>query len=121
MAKDETSKFHNSIIRKLDSQLWGLLFEISTKEDYIEKAGQSTIIRIAGLGSKRVILMGIKKVATNFSYRMSRDANGTGNPAIRGDPTRTKRGISALVGNGSGMELDFLTLNGDGYNGIRPI
>ncbi|KVH93641.1 Leucine aminopeptidase/peptidase B [Cynara cardunculus var. scolymus] len=72
MAKDENSKFQNSILKKLDSQLHGLLSEVSTEEDFTGKDGQSTVIRIAGLGSKRVNLIGIGKVPTGsstFAYR----------------------------------------------------
>ncbi|KAI3715021.1 hypothetical protein L6452_21986 [Arctium lappa] len=72
MAKDENSKFQNSILKKLDSQLHGLLSEVTTEEDFTGKAGQSTAVRLAGLGSKRVNLIGIGKVPTGsstFAYR----------------------------------------------------
>lgn len=59
MEKDENSKFQNPILKKLDSQLGGLLSEVSKEEDFTGKAGQSTVIRIAGLGSKRVSLIGL--------------------------------------------------------------
>jgi len=45
-----------------------------------------------------------------------------GIPATRGDrPDPSGTGNPALAGNGSGMDLDFLTRSGDGYNGIRPV
>ncbi|KAJ9558001.1 hypothetical protein OSB04_012615 [Centaurea solstitialis] len=72
LAKDENSEFQNSILKKLDSQLHGLLSEVSTEEDFTGKAGQSTVIRIAGLGSKRVNLIGIGKASSSssiFAYR----------------------------------------------------
>ncbi|KAI3975555.1 hypothetical protein MKX01_002387 [Papaver californicum] len=59
MAKDENSKFVNSILRKLDTQLGGLLAEASAEEDFTGKAGQSTVLRLPGLGSKRVGLVGL--------------------------------------------------------------
>ncbi|OVA16550.1 Peptidase M17 [Macleaya cordata] len=59
MAKDENSKFENSILRKLDTQLGGLLAEASSEEDFTGKAGQSTVLRLPGLGSKRIGLIGL--------------------------------------------------------------
>ncbi|CAI9285647.1 unnamed protein product [Lactuca saligna] len=69
MAKDQNSKFQNPILNKLDSQLSGLLSEVSSEEDFTGKAGQSTVIRFAGLGSKRVSLIGLGKGPTGPSYR----------------------------------------------------
>ncbi|KAK1399915.1 putative aminopeptidase of the M17 family [Heracleum sosnowskyi] len=68
MAKDEGSKFVNSILKKLDSQLGGLLAEASSEEDFTGKVGQSTILRLPGLGSKRVGLVGLGK-GLPASYR----------------------------------------------------
>ncbi|KAJ9688991.1 hypothetical protein PVL29_014576 [Vitis rotundifolia] len=59
MAKDENLKFDNPILKKLDSQLGGLLAEASSEEDFTGKSGQSTILRLPGLGSKRVGLIGL--------------------------------------------------------------
>ncbi|KAJ0934194.1 putative leucyl aminopeptidase [Helianthus annuus] len=53
MTKDENSKFQNVVLKTLDSQLNGLLSEVSTEEDFTGKAGQSTILRLSGLGTKR--------------------------------------------------------------------
>ncbi|KAI3513874.1 hypothetical protein L1887_12092 [Cichorium endivia] len=61
ITKDETSKFQNPILRKLDSQYGGLLFQVSTEEDFTGKPGQSVIVRLPGLGPKRVGLFGIGK------------------------------------------------------------
>ncbi|XP_071686092.1 leucine aminopeptidase 1-like [Rutidosis leptorrhynchoides] len=61
MAKDDNSKFQNPLLKKLDSQLGGLLSEVSVEEDFTGKTGQSTVIRIAGVGSKRVSLIGLGK------------------------------------------------------------
>ncbi|KAL3533075.1 hypothetical protein ACH5RR_006596 [Cinchona calisaya] len=69
-AKDENSKFQNSILQKLDSKLGGWLSEASSEEDFTGKAGQSTILRVPGLGSKRVGLVGLGSAAlTTASYR----------------------------------------------------
>ncbi|XP_042508317.1 leucine aminopeptidase 1 [Macadamia integrifolia] len=59
MAKDENSKFENSIMKKLDTHLGGLLAEVTTEEDFTGKAGQSTLLRLPGLGSKRIGLIGL--------------------------------------------------------------
>ncbi|KAI3496078.1 hypothetical protein L1887_38428 [Cichorium endivia] len=61
MIKDENSKFQNVILKKLDSQLDGLLSEVSTEEDFTGRTGQSTVLRLPGLGSKRVSLIGLGK------------------------------------------------------------
>lgn len=59
LAKDENSKFQNSILKKLDSKLGGLLSEASAEEDFSGKAGQSIVLRLPGLGTKRVGLIGL--------------------------------------------------------------
>ncbi|KAK4479468.1 hypothetical protein RD792_014982 [Penstemon davidsonii] len=64
MAKDENSKFKNSILQKLDSKLGGLLSEASSEEEFTGKAGQSTVLRLPGLGSKRVGLIGLGSAAS---------------------------------------------------------
>ncbi|KAL3629603.1 Leucine aminopeptidase 2, chloroplastic [Castilleja foliolosa] len=70
MAKDENSKFKNSILRKLDSHLGGLLSESSSEEDFKGKAGQSTVLRLPGLGSKRVGLIGLgSSTSPTVTYR----------------------------------------------------
>ncbi|KAL8493036.1 hypothetical protein ACS0TY_024300 [Phlomoides rotata] len=68
MAKDENSKFKNSTLQKLDLQLGGLLSEASSEEDFTGKAGQSTMLRIPGLASKRVGLIGLGS-AVPSAYR----------------------------------------------------
>ncbi|CAK9168855.1 unnamed protein product [Ilex paraguariensis] len=69
LAKDENSKFKNSILKKLDSQFGGLLSEASYEEDFTGKAGQSTFLRLPGLGSKRVGLIGLGSTASSNAYR----------------------------------------------------
>lgn len=58
MSKDSDSKFENSILKRLDEKLGGLLAEASTEEDFTGKAGQSMVLRLPGLGFKRVGLVG---------------------------------------------------------------
>ncbi|XP_024961025.1 leucine aminopeptidase 2, chloroplastic-like isoform X2 [Cynara cardunculus var. scolymus] len=64
MIKDENSKFQNAVLKMLDSQLNGLLSEVSTEEDFTGRAGQSTVLRLSGLGTKRVSLVGLGKGPT---------------------------------------------------------
>ncbi|KAA3477614.1 leucine aminopeptidase 1-like [Gossypium australe] len=67
MTKDENSKFQNSILKKLDRLLGGLLAEVSSEEDFSGKSGQSTVLRLPGLGSKRVGLIGLGQSASSPS------------------------------------------------------
>ncbi|XP_022938013.1 leucine aminopeptidase 1-like [Cucurbita moschata] len=67
VAKDENSKFKNPILNKLDSRLGGLLSEASAEEDFTGKAGQSTVLRFSGIGTKRVSLIGLGKSASNVA------------------------------------------------------
>lgn len=64
LLKDDNSKFKNAILQKLDIKLGGLLSEISSEEDFTGKAGQSTVLRLPGLGSKRVGLIGLGSAAS---------------------------------------------------------
>lgn len=64
MAKDENSKFQNSILERLDVQLSGLLAEASSEEDFTGKSGQSVVLRLPGIGSKRVGLIGLGQSAS---------------------------------------------------------
>ncbi|KAK9055168.1 hypothetical protein SSX86_026250 [Deinandra increscens subsp. villosa] len=67
MTKAENSKFLNSILNKIDSQHSGLLFQVSTEEDFAGKHGQSIVLRLSGHGSKRVGLFGLGKCTTGSS------------------------------------------------------
>ncbi|KAH7861635.1 hypothetical protein Vadar_028729 [Vaccinium darrowii] len=70
MVKDENLEFQNSILKKLDSHLGGLLAEASLEEDFSGKAGQSTVLRLSGIGSKRVGLIGLgQSTLTTAAYR----------------------------------------------------
>ncbi|OMO90879.1 hypothetical protein COLO4_18809 [Corchorus olitorius] len=70
MAKDENSKFQNSILKKIDGLLGGLLAEASSEEDFTGKAGQSTVLRLPGLGTKRVGLIGLgQSVSSPAAFR----------------------------------------------------
>lgn len=67
MKKDDNSKFENPILKKLDAHLGGLLAEVSSEEDFTGKPGQSTVLRLPGLGSKRVGLIGLGQSASSPS------------------------------------------------------
>ncbi|KAJ4832614.1 hypothetical protein Tsubulata_027168 [Turnera subulata] len=65
-----SSKFENPLLQKLDAQLGGQLSEASAEEDFTGKVGQSLILRLPGLGSKRVGLFGLGQGASNtFAFR----------------------------------------------------
>ncbi|RRT78752.1 hypothetical protein B296_00025529 [Ensete ventricosum] len=59
MKKDSDSKFENLVLKRLDEKLGGLLAEASTEEDFTGKSGQSTVLRLPGLGFKRLGLLGL--------------------------------------------------------------
>ncbi|AEC07539.1 Leucine aminopeptidase 3 [Arabidopsis thaliana] len=59
LAKDGNSKFENPILSKVDAHLSGLLAQVSSEEDFTGKPGQSTVLRLPGLGSKRIALIGL--------------------------------------------------------------
>lgn len=59
LTKDGNSKFENPILNKLDAHLSGLLAQVSSEEDFTGKPGQSTVLRLPGLGSKRIGLIGL--------------------------------------------------------------
>ncbi|KAJ8750677.1 hypothetical protein K2173_015858 [Erythroxylum novogranatense] len=65
MARGESAKFENLLLKKLDTHLGGLLSEASSEEDFTGKAGQSLVLRLPGLGSKRVGLIGLGQSASN--------------------------------------------------------
>ncbi|XP_076944966.1 leucine aminopeptidase 1-like [Bidens hawaiensis] len=71
MIKDENSKFENDVLKNLDTQLNGLLSEVSAEEDFSGKVGQSTVVRISGLGAKRVGLVGLGNgpIGSSSGYR----------------------------------------------------
>nr|CAD1827817.1 unnamed protein product [Ananas comosus var. bracteatus] len=59
MSKDSNSKFENLTLKRLDEKLGGLLAEASAEEDFTGKSGQSTVLRLPGLGFKRIGLVGL--------------------------------------------------------------
>ncbi|XP_039132328.1 leucine aminopeptidase 1-like [Dioscorea cayenensis subsp. rotundata] len=72
MSRDSNSKFENSILKRLDEKLGGLLAEATAEEDFTGKAGQSTVLRLPGLGFRRIGLTGIGQyspVSTASTYR----------------------------------------------------
>ncbi|KAL3744171.1 hypothetical protein ACJRO7_013432 [Eucalyptus globulus] len=63
IAEDENSIFQNSILERLDAQLSGLLAEAFSEEDFTGKSGQSVVLRLPAIGSKRVAGIGSKRVS----------------------------------------------------------
>ncbi|CAI9783061.1 unnamed protein product [Fraxinus pennsylvanica] len=69
-SKHENLKFKNSIMLKLDSQLGGFLLEASSEEDFTGMIGQSIVLRLRGLGSKRIGLIRLGSTTSAIaSYR----------------------------------------------------
>ncbi|XP_057419170.1 leucine aminopeptidase 3, chloroplastic-like [Lotus japonicus] len=74
VARNSDSPFENHILNSLDSKLNGLLAEASSEEDFTGKSGQSTVLRnAAGLGSKRLALVGLGKSASGSAPFKSLD------------------------------------------------
>ncbi|RZS06615.1 hypothetical protein BHM03_00037297 [Ensete ventricosum] len=70
MKKDSDSKFENLVLKRLDEKLGGLLAEASTEEDFTGKSGQSTVLRLPGLGFKRLGLLGLGSPSSSVTaYR----------------------------------------------------
>ncbi|XP_037489030.1 leucine aminopeptidase 2, chloroplastic-like isoform X4 [Triticum dicoccoides] len=57
------SSFENAVLKRLDSQLGGLLSEASAEEDFAGKAGQLVVLRLQGQGFKRLGLIGLGRSA----------------------------------------------------------
>lgn len=66
-ARDENSKFKNPLLQRLDSELNGLLSKASSEEDFSGKSGQSVILRVPGLGWKRIVLVGLGSATSSSS------------------------------------------------------
>ncbi|PWA77147.1 aminopeptidase [Artemisia annua] len=84
MTKDENSKFQNSILKKIDSQLNGLLSEVSKEEDFTGKTGQSTVPRLPGLRTKRVGLVGLEDLTVELKLSTASEI-ATGRRYLFGD------------------------------------
>ncbi|CAN1811893.1 Leucine aminopeptidase 2, chloroplastic [Linum perenne] len=70
MAKLESSKFENSLLNMLDSQLGGMLSDASSEEDFTGKTGQSMVLRLSGMSTKRIGLIGLgKSISTTLAFR----------------------------------------------------
>ncbi|XP_031121337.1 leucine aminopeptidase 2, chloroplastic-like isoform X1 [Ipomoea triloba] len=70
MVRDKNSMFQNFILQKLDSKLGGLLSEASSEEDFSGKSGQSVVLRLPGLGFKRIGLVGLGSAGSStVAYR----------------------------------------------------
>lgn len=72
ISKDSNAKFSNPIIKNIDEELKGFLTEAAVEEEFTGKAGQTTILRIPGLGFRRLALIGLgscKTSATVAAYK----------------------------------------------------
>ncbi|CAN1325940.1 Leucine aminopeptidase 2, chloroplastic [Linum perenne] len=70
MVKLESCKFENSLLNMLDSQLGGMLSDASSEEDFTGKTGQSMVLRLSGMSTKRVGLIGLgKSSSTTLAFR----------------------------------------------------
>ena len=67
LTKDDGSKFENPILNKLDAHTSGLLALVSSEEDFTGKPGQSTVLRLPGLATKRIGLIGLGKTVSSSS------------------------------------------------------
>ncbi|KAL0920838.1 hypothetical protein M5K25_010009 [Dendrobium thyrsiflorum] len=67
MSKDDDLKFLNSILKRLDGQLNGLLSDASIEEDFKGKNGQSMVLRHPGFGFRRLGLVGLSQSATSVA------------------------------------------------------
>ncbi|XVF48410.1 hypothetical protein PTKIN_Ptkin03bG0187900 [Pterospermum kingtungense] len=98
MTKDENSKFQNSILKKLDDLLGGLLAEASSDEDFTGKAGQSTVLRLAGIGSKRVGLFGLGQSASSLA-----DFRGLGEAVAATAKTAQASSVAVILASSEGL------------------
>ncbi|KAL6221548.1 hypothetical protein ACLB2K_004944 [Fragaria x ananassa] len=104
LAKDQNSKFENPILKKLDSHLGGVLAEVSTEEDFTGKPGQSTVVRLPGLGSKRVGLFGLGQSATSTPA-----FKGLGEAAAAAAKTAQARDIAIVLASSEGLSAKSCT------------
>ncbi|XP_057969803.1 leucine aminopeptidase 1 [Malania oleifera] len=103
LAKDENSKFENSILNKIDSLLGGLLAEASSEEDFTGKAGQSTVLRLPGLGSKRVGLIGLGQCTPTLSAAACK---GLGEAAAAAAKTAQARSVGIVLASSEGLSTE---------------
>ncbi|XP_004287132.1 PREDICTED: leucine aminopeptidase 1-like [Fragaria vesca subsp. vesca] len=104
LAKDQNSKFENPILKKLDSHLGGVLAEVSTEEDFTGKSGQSTVVRLPGLGSKRVGLFGLGQSATATAA-----FKGLGEAAAAAAKTAQASDIAIVLASSEGLSAKSCT------------
>ncbi|KAK8509309.1 hypothetical protein V6N13_062356 [Hibiscus sabdariffa] len=98
MTKDENSKFENSILKKIDGLLGGLLAEASSEEDFTGKSGQSTVLRLPGLGSKRVGLIGLgQPVSSPAAFR------GLGESVAAAAKTAQANSVAVVLASSEGL------------------
>ncbi|XP_031382515.1 leucine aminopeptidase 1-like [Punica granatum] len=102
MAKDENSKFPNPILKKLDAHLSGLLAEASSEEDFTGKAGQSVVLRLPGLGSKRIGLIGLGKTASTASA-----FQGLGEAVAAAAKTANASDVAVVLADSTGLSAEL--------------
>ncbi|XP_075489979.1 neutral leucine aminopeptidase, chloroplastic-like [Primulina tabacum] len=100
MAKDENLKFKNLVLQKLDSHLGGLLSEVSSEEDFTGKSGQSTILRLPGLGSKRVGLIGLGSTSATLAY------HGLGEAVAAAAKSTQSSNVAITLASSEGLSLE---------------
>ncbi|KAF8389218.1 hypothetical protein HHK36_025911 [Tetracentron sinense] len=103
MAKDENFKFQNSILRKLDTHLGGLLSEVSSEEDFTGKSGQSTVLRLPGLGSKRVGLIGLGQCRPSSAIATYR---GLGEAVAAASKAAQASNVAIVLASSEGLSAD---------------
>ncbi|XP_043701230.1 leucine aminopeptidase 1-like [Telopea speciosissima] len=103
MSKDENCKFENSILKKLDTHLGGLLAEVSAEEDFTGKAGQSTVHRLPGLGSKRICLIGLGQCTPSSSASVYR---GLGEAVAAAVKTAQASNVAITLASSEGLSAD---------------
>ncbi|EXB96617.1 Leucine aminopeptidase 3 [Morus notabilis] len=101
LTKDENSKFENPILKKLDSHLGGLLAEASSEEDFTGKTGQSTVLRLPGLGSKRVGLIGLGQSASSTA-----DFRGLGEAVAAAAKAAQSAEVAIVLASSEGLSVE---------------
>lgn len=102
MAKDENSKFQNLILKTLDSKLGGLLAEASSEEDFSGKVGQSTVLRIKGIGTKRVGLIGLgESASTTTAFK------GFGEAVAAAAKTAQASNVAVVLASSEGLSTEL--------------
>ena len=103
LSKDSDSKFENAVLKKLDSQLGGLLSEAAAEEDFTGKAGQSVVLRLAGQGFKRVGLIGLGQNAPSTAA----PSRGLGESVASVAKSAQASSAAIVIASPSGIQEEF--------------